>query len=57
MDVGSVGGKAPIYVVKAQERNYKLDIVNHGKYDLVIELHLNACKRRGSRGALYIQER
>ena len=30
------------FVRSAQERNYKLDIVNHGKYDLVIELHLNA---------------
>lgn len=30
------------FVSSTQEKNYKLSIINSGKFDLVIELHLNA---------------
>lgn len=30
------------FISSTQEKKYKLDIINSGKYDLVIELHLNA---------------
>lgn len=30
------------FTSSTQEKNYKLNLINNGKYDLVIELHLNA---------------
>ncbi len=42
----------------SEERNYKLQTVNSGKYDLVAELHLNASKYHNGRGSevLYVSK-
>ncbi len=53
----SVGHKVDVLVCpelrfakSTEEKNYKLQKVNNGNYDLVVELHLNASKLHNARG-------
>ena len=48
-----------VFLTSVQERNYKLNIVNNNKYNLVIELHLNASSNTAAEGCevLYISEK
>ena len=47
------------FAASKQEKNYKLNVVNNNKYDLVIELHLNAASNPNAEGCevLYISEK
>ncbi len=47
------------FTKSTQEKNYKLDIVNDGDYDLIIELHLNASVNSTAEGCevLYISNK
>lgn len=38
------------FTKSSQEKSYKLDIVNNGNYDLLIELHLNAADNTTANG-------
>lgn len=38
------------FTASSQERKHKLDIVNSGKYDLLMELHLNASTKTSAEG-------
>lgn len=38
------------FTSSSQEKNYKLPLVNTGKYDLLIELHLNASDNKTANG-------
>lgn len=44
------------FIKSTEEKKYKLDIVNKGNFDLVVELHLNAGGGHGSE-VLYISEK